>query len=347
MDHFMILGGERVPTPFECLNWQNAPDKVKRHTKVYKRTNACRMIYIHTVHGRLCRALAPGGKPSTRDLSWARSHWNSPRGASTDAYIDTDGSAAWAADPKTDVTWGAGHVNLNAMHIEIVTDEDGQMYQASLDTLGWMVETCCRRLGIQMQTPWDLIADEPYAGRIQLVDPAEGGRRCVGVLGHRNVWTYQKITDPVTGKKVADKTKPLVPMRGFGDPNSWPFLHLVEKHGFEKLAFHAPGPVVPEILPLTPEGSREWLRQSQKEPQVIAIWRERQRKLCMHISKEGEKAIDGVPLAQTVARLKDQGHDDGMWVKWNPAPKKSYTRPDENAPMVMTETWKSGIVGGP
>ena len=64
-------------------------------------------------------------------------------------------------------------------------------------------------------------------------------------------------------------------------------------------------------------------------------------------TRDGPNAIDGVPLAQTVARLKGQGHDDGMWVKWNPVPKKSYTRLDEDAPMVMTETWKSGLIEKP
>lgn len=325
MNSFIIVGGQQIPTPFECSNWANAPDKVKKHTKVYKRVHQCRLIVLHTVHGRTCRAVAPGGKASTRDLAWARSHWNSTRGASTDGYVDTDGSLAWANDPVEAATWGAGQVNPYAMHIEIVTDEDGTMYQDSLDTLGWLVETLCRRMGIQMQTPWDLIADEPYPGRVHLLDPEEAGKRCVGVVGHRNIWTYQKKTDPTTGKKVADKTKPLVSMRGFGDPNSWPFLHLVEKHGFEKLAFHAPGPMEPATLANIAHGLK--LPDSQKEPQVLAVWRERQLKIGMaHELGGGPNALDGVPLARTVAQLKAQGHEDGMWVKWNPTPRTSPTR---------------------
>ena len=327
------------------LNWRNAPDKVKKHTKVYPRTRPCRLIVVHTVHGRTCREVAPGGKTSDRDLSWARSHWNSTRGASTDAYVDTDGSLVWASDPGKAATWGAGQVNPYAMHIELVTDADGVMYQDSLDTFGWLVETNCRKLGIQMQTPWDLIANEPYAGRIPLLDPEEAGRRCVGVVGHRNIWTYQKKTDPVTGKKVADKTKPLIPMRGFGDPNSWPFLHLVEKRGFEKLAFHAPGPVTASSAFTDHAAANAWLARTQKEVQVLALWRERQRAIGMHIGPQGEAALDGVPLAQTVERLKSQEHEDGMWVKWNPAIRKSPTRPDAVETPGLAEEWNSGHQG--
>lgn len=289
MSNFIIIGGKDIPTPFECLNWKNAPTQVKRHTKVYKRIKPCRMIVIHTVHGRTCRTVVPGAKASTRDLMWARSHWNSSRGASTDGYIDTDGSVAWANDPAENATWGAGQVNAYAMHFEIVTDEDGQMYQASLDSLGHLVVLCCEALGIQMQTPWDHVANEPYAGRIHLVDPAAAGVRCVGVIGHRNIWMYQKTN----GK--ADPSKPLTSQRGFGDPNSWPFLHLVQKHGFEKLAFHS--------------------ADSQTEPEVISIWKQRQRGVLQMESRFGAAAIDGVPLAQTVNVLKERGYAHGLWAR--------------------------------
>lgn len=331
MEHFIIVNGEHVPTTFECLNWVNAPDKVKKHKKVYRRIHDCRLIVIHTVHGRTCRYVKPGGKPSTRDLAWARSHWNSKNGASTDAYIDTDGSCTWANDPALFATWGASQVNPYAMHIEIVTDEDGTMYEASLDTLCELVTLLCQKLGIQMQTPWDHVTNEPYAGRIKLLDPEEAGRHCVGVVGHRNIWGYQKKL--VDGVKVVDKTAPLTSVRGFGDPNSWPFIRLVEKCGFEKLSYHT-------------------LAAGQKEVEVLAVWRERQSLLFSPFTEDR----DGVPLTKTVARLKEQGHTDGMWVKWNPtahpgtkrealaiATDLNVLRP-EDPPM---NPWSSGLIFKP
>ncbi len=280
MDHYLILDGQHVATPFECLNWENAPDKVKKHTKVNPRTNACRAIWCHTVHGRTCRRLAPGGKASTRDLTWARSHFNSTRGASTDGYIDTDGSMVWCNDPVKTYTWGAGAVNRYGLHIELVTDENGQMYEDTLKTWGLFCLIATSRLGIQRQTPWDLALNTPYAGRVFDCDPERMGKNTVGVLGHRNAWTHPKKED---GTKDLSR---YVPQRGFGDPNDFPFTWLVEHHGFEKMVFHG--------------------GDSQSEPPVRALWRERQRALGL--------SADGVPLKDTVAALKRSGRPDGLWV---------------------------------
>jgi hypothetical protein len=119
----------------------------------------------------------------------------------------------------------------------------------------------------------------------------------------------------------------------------------VEKHGFEKLSFHAPGPIVPAELGNSATGFP--FPDTQKEPQVLAVWRRRQYKIGMTETRDSLNAIDGVPLAQTVARLKDQGHDDGMWVKWNPALRKSTTRLGEGGPVDAPDTWSSGIIENP
>lgn len=279
MDHYLIFDGRKVATPFECLNWENAPTKVKKHTKVNPRIGACRLITGHTVHGRTCRQLALGGKASTRDLTWARSHFNSTRGASTDGYIDTDGSMVWCNDPVKTYTWGAGAINRFALHIELVTDENGQMYEDTLRTWGEFCLIATRELGIQPQTPWDMLANTPYAGRIYDCDPERMGKNSVGVIGHRNAWTHPKKAD---GTK--DLTR-YTPQRGFGDPNDFPFTWLVEKCGFAKAEFHG--------------GT------SQNEPPVRALWRQRQRALGI--------GDDGVPLTQTVAALKGKGYGDGLW----------------------------------
>lgn len=278
MDNFIIIDYARIPVPFECLNWVNAPDKVKKHTKVTKRTQAPRIVMIHTVHGRKCKTLKPGGKPSTRDLAWARSHWTSKRKASVDAYIDTDGSAAWANDPATHYTWGCGAPNRYAFQIELVTDNDGQLYQATLDTLGEMLLRVCPALKIQLQTAWDHETNTPYAGRISRLDPKAMGARIAGIFGHRNVWGYPRVNGVVDTSRVTA-------VRGFGDPNSFPFEHLVKVCGVEKLSFIAPD--------------------GQSEPEDVRVWRERQTRLGI--------TPDGLPLAQTREALFRAGYKEGIW----------------------------------
>jgi len=292
MDNFIIIRGARIQVPFECRNWVNDPTGVKLHTKVNARKRACRLITTHTVHGRTCKRLRAGGKPSNRDLTWARSHFNSERKASTDAYVDTDGSVVWANDPALAYTWGAGAVNPYAMHIELVTDEDGTLYEDTLRSYGELVVASARGLGIQLQTPWDPATGSPYAGRLIDCDPEREGRNTVGVIGHRNVWTHPTIIDPATkkpkrdasGKILKDHTR-YIPQRGFGDPNDLPFIWLVEKHGVERQTFH--------------------LGAGQTEPEVARVWKERQKRLGID--------ADGLPLAGTVAALKAAGYPDGIW----------------------------------
>lgn len=291
MDNFIVIRGARIPVPFECRNWINAPKEVRLHTKVNARRQACRIITTHTVHGRTCRRLRPGGKASNRDLTWARSHFNSATKASTDAYVDTDGSVVWANDPALAYTWGAGAINPYAMHIELVTDEDGTLYEDTLRSYGELVVASARGLGVQLQTPWDPATDAPYAGRLVDCDPERRGQRTVGVIGHRNVWTHPDLVDPATGKarrgpdgkKLKDLTR-YVPQRGFGDPNDLPFRWLVDHHRVEKLAFHGPaGSDVP----------------------AVALWKTRQADLGV--------AADGLPLAGTVAALRAAGFVDGLF----------------------------------
>lgn len=297
MDNFIIIRGARYPVPFECRNWINASREVKLHTKVNPRKLPCQVITTHTVHGRTCRRLQAGGKPSNRDLTWARSHFNSATKASTDAYVDTDGSVVWANDPALAYTWGAGSINPSAMHIELVTDENGVIYEDTLRSYGHLVVIASRALGIQLQTPWDPATNTPYAGRIVDCDPANGARRTVGTIGHRNVWTHPDLIDretglvmrDVKGKKMKDRSR-FVPQRGFGDPNDLPFIWLTENHPVEKLAFHL-GP-------------------GQQETSAVSTWKARQRTLNI--------TADGLPLAGTVAALKAAGYPDGIFALMDP-----------------------------
>lgn len=223
---------------------------------------------------------------------WARSHYNSPRKASTDAYLDTDGSMTWCNDPMTHYTWGAGAVNPYAMHVELVTDEDGQLYEATLESLTSFVMITLPRMGIQIQTPWNNETDTPYSGRLIDCDPERAGRRTVGVIGHRNIWTHPPLIDPATGKaRIGPNGKPLkdltryVPQRGFGDPNDLPFEWLAKHTPIEKVEFHKTG--------------------SQRKSAVETLWETRQTGLGV--------TADGLPLKETVGALKAAGFKQGIF----------------------------------
>jgi peptidoglycan hydrolase-like protein with peptidoglycan-binding domain len=80
-------------------------------------------------------------------------------------------------------------------------------------------------------------------------------------------------------------TSRVTAVRGFGDPNSFPFEHLVKVCGAEKLSF------------ISPDG--------QSEPEDVRVWRERQTRLGI--------TPDGLPLAQTREALLRAGYKEGIW----------------------------------
>lgn len=261
----------------EVVDWLDQPSRVTRTTKVNPRVRTIRSIFAHTVHGRTSRTLKPGGKASDQDFLYNRSLRNSTRRASWDFSVDLDGSVVWQNDPLQTYTWHAGQVNAFSIGFEMVTEPDGTMYEDTIRAAAKMVTFLCEQLGIQKQTAWDTVHDRPEAGRITRLDPGRGGADCVGVFGHRNVWKARSKDDPT-----------LVPMRGFGDPNDYLFQELVNHHRFERLSFVAPSGVVTEDK---------------------QVWMDRQKELGFT-----GRDVDGLPLTNTVARLKNAGYPNGIWV---------------------------------
>lgn len=278
----ITFGGNRFDVPgVTTVDWLDQPTRVHRTTKVNPRTRPIRSIFAHTVHGRRSKELRPGGKPSDLDFLYNRSIRNSTRKASWDFTVDLDGSVVWQNDPVSSFTWHAGQANAFSIGFEMVTEEDGTMYQATVDAAALMVVFLCERLGIQKQTAWDDVNDRPEAGRIARLDPGRGGSDCVGLFGHRNLWTHRSKADPT-----------LVPSRGFGDPNDYLFATLVNHHRFERFSYVArPGEV--------PEDRR--------------VWQERQAALGFT-----GRDVDGIPLTKTVAMLKSKGYPNGIWVDLPP-----------------------------
>lgn len=273
----IILGGEQVDVPGVLTRcWVDEPARVKRITKTTPRTRQVRAVVAHTVHGKKSKGLKPGGKPSDADYLWGRSQVNSPRAASWDFTVDTDGSVVWQNDPLAACAWHASQVNPFTLGFEMVTDPDGTMYEATVDAAARTVAFLCRRLGIQAQTPWDALHDRPEAGRIARLDPGRAGADVVGVYGHRNVWVPRSKEDPT-----------LVPARGFGDPNDYLFAALVNDHRFERFAYVAP---------------------AGQDPEDVRVWKERQARLGFT-----GRDVDGLPLRRTTDRLRAAGHPNGIW----------------------------------
>ena len=287
----IVLGGKRLEIPgVQTVSWLDDPKRVPQ-AKGQKRTTFPRAVVAHTVHGKRCARLKPGGKPSRQDEWYARFQTTATPPRSWDFTVDTDGSVAWSNDPAERYTWHAGHVNGYTVGFEMVQDQDGAMYEDTIVAAARVVCFLVRALGIQPQVFCRNGA--PHAGRIPRLDPDAGGRNLVGVYGHRNVFVWPTRLDPATGKRVADKARGVVATRGPGDPNDFLFEALV-RCGFE--AFD----------PLPPAGGGD--------PEDVRVWKGRQKVL---LGFEDAKC-DGVPGPATRAGLEAKGYRDGLFAQVTP-----------------------------
>lgn len=277
----IILDGKGYVVPgLETLSWLDNPKRIPKITKTTPRKRAIQSIFVHTTRGMVCKALRPGGENSDLAFAYARSQVMSKREASWDFTVNTDGVILQQNDPVLAFSWHATQVNPYSIGIEMVQEEDGTLHEDTIHATAVLVTSLCEELGLQKQTAWEPASDRPYLGRIERMDPGFGGADCVGIHGHRNVWTYRSKDD-----------HKLVPARGPGDPNSFIFERLVTEHRFEKLAFHG------------------------KDPQDLRVWKGRQKA----IGFQGLD-VDGIPGPKTTARLKDLGYVHGLWVDALPAP---------------------------
>lgn len=236
----LVFDGRKVETP--GLNTVSFLDdrSVPRTTDTNPRVLPIEGIVCHTVKGSR-GPLKPGGKPSDRDLRYAKYQHDSDRKVSWDATTDTDASISVSNDPVRTYCWQAGSpsVNSRTLGTEAVQESDGTQYEDEIDAEVKLIELYCAHLYIPRRTPVDANG-QPYAG---LLDE----RVFKGVYGHRNIWG---VND-----KGARTT-----MRGYGDPGDWIFKALIAA-GFQLVPVDVHGRIEGVLEPPPPP---TWMDRSQE-----------------------------------------------------------------------------------
>jgi hypothetical protein len=195
----IVLNGQRVETPgLITISWEDDP-KVPQATDGYPRTQWIRAIVLHTVKGKSGRLL-PGTKPSTRAFTYAQYQANTSRDVSWDYTIDTDGTIVVSNDPLKRACWHAGSVNRYTLGIELVQEENGDLYEGQIDATVRFLDRLTLELAerghpIQRQVPMTS-EGRPVRGILKRFSDSEKAKGVVGILGHRNQTTNRGPGDP-------------------------------------------------------------------------------------------------------------------------------------------------------
>lgn len=196
----IVLSGRKVETPgLETVSWLDDP-KVPRTTDTNPRTKWIRAIVMHTVSGKEGK-LRPGmSPPSTRAESYARYQANTTRDVSWDYTIDTDGTIIVSNDPLVWYTWQATSVNPWTIGIEMVQEENGDLWEGQIDVAVRFLDLLTRELAdrdhpIQRQVPMGPLG-KPVRGVIHRIADPESAKSVVGIYGHRNQTTNRGPGDP-------------------------------------------------------------------------------------------------------------------------------------------------------
>jgi hypothetical protein len=196
----IVLNGEKVATPgLETFSWLDDP-KVPKTTDVSPRTQWLRAIVLHTVHGKVGKLLPGLSKPSTRAESYAKYQANTSRDVSWDYTIDTDGTIIASNDPIKFFTWQATSVNPFTLGIELVQEDNGDLYEGQMDVAVRFLDLLTRELAdrghpIQRQVPMGNDG-KPVKGVIHRIGDSSQAKSVVGVYGHRNQTTNRGPGDP-------------------------------------------------------------------------------------------------------------------------------------------------------
>lgn len=195
----IVLNGQLVPIfGVETLSWLDDPH-VPMTTDGNPRREWIRGIVLHTVHGKL-GSLLPGVKVSSRAEAFAVYQANTSRDVSWDYTIDTDGTVIASNDPLKRACWHATSVNAFTIGIELVQENNGDIYQGQVDATVKFLDALTRELAdrghpIQRQVPIDAHG-KPVRGVIpRIVDPQDS-RSVVGIYGHRNQTSNRGPGDP-------------------------------------------------------------------------------------------------------------------------------------------------------
>jgi len=196
----IVLNGEKVATPgLETVSWLDDP-KVPKTTDVNPRTQWLRAIVMHTVHGKTGKLLPGLSKPSTRAESYAKYQASTSRDVSWDYTIDTDGTIVASNDPVKFYTWQATSVNPFTLGIELVQEDNGDLYEGQIAVAVQFLDVLTRELAdrghpIQRQVP--MTADgKPVKGIVKRIEDSSQAKNFSGVVGHRNQTTNRGPGDP-------------------------------------------------------------------------------------------------------------------------------------------------------
>ncbi len=236
----LVLDGRKIETPgLETVSFLDDP-KVPRATDHNPRELPIVGGLLHTVSGKR-GPIRPGGKPSSRDFTYAVYQAHTERDVSWDATGDTDGSTTISNDPARRYTWHAGApaVNRQTIGIEQVQDADGAQYEVQIRAEVQLIELYCTHLFLPRRTPVDQDG-KPYAG---LLDE----RLFAGIYGHRNLWTLTKKGERTT-------------MKPWGDPGDAIFNALLAA-GFEAVPIDAHGRIAATLGPPPPP---PWIDRTQE-----------------------------------------------------------------------------------
>ena len=196
----IILDGKKIETPgLETVSWLDDP-KVPQATHGNPRNQWIRAIVMHTVHGKSGKLLPGFSKPSTRAESYAKYQANTSRDVSWDYTIDTDGTIIASNDPVKFYTWQATSVNPFTLGIELVQEDNGDLYEGQMDVAVRFLDLLTRELAdrehpIQRQIPLT-VDSHPVTGVIKRIADATSAKSVVGIYGHRNQTSNRGPGDP-------------------------------------------------------------------------------------------------------------------------------------------------------
>lgn len=221
----LIIGGKEVEVP--GLKVRNYKDDPKLALRVNQpgggndgespRKHPVSLIVLHTTKGipggsnKTPQRLQSGLGPDTQAEDRTARYWSTdPLASGAHVVIDSDGSVACLADLKTVCAYHAGNrdVNHRSIGIEIFQESDADLYAGQLEIVVRVVDVITAEFGIQRQIPHKYL-NKP-APRLD-----EGGKDCVGVVGHRDVSNN----------------------RGFGDPGDFIF-NFLESAKYERVNYH-------------------------------------------------------------------------------------------------------------
>lgn len=181
----LILNAKKFDIPnLEVKSWLDGVPWIKEITDFNLRTLFVRLIIVHTHKGVKGKLLPGMGVGSGAASSLVRYQVNTERKVSWDYTIDSNGVVYCQNDPVKKYSWQAGSVNPLSFGIEIVQQENGDVYEGQIEKAVLLIDALTALLGIQRQICWDSTKNAPRANLCQrLVD---GGSSVVGIAGHRN-----------------------------------------------------------------------------------------------------------------------------------------------------------------